>query len=204
MVQVGQETFRLCQQVVDGLVLVDNRAVSAAIKVGAIAIMLPETAHVTHHAELMWDRSAVRSACVLCLRIYVRTGGTGLPSLTHAALPWPPTQILALLSCPDMAAALQDVFNETRSILEPAGAVAVAGAKAYLKHHNIQVGPCTACQEGFSAAAFHEIRCRRGQHVSGPRGTLSTFRQCLLGTQCVPPAAACTAYLTACSSIPLL
>lgn len=27
----------------------------------------------------------------------------------------------------------QDVFNETRSILEPAGAVAVAGAKAYLQ-----------------------------------------------------------------------
>jgi len=34
---------------------------------------------------------------------------------------------------------LQDVFNETRSILEPAGAVAVAGAKAYLKHYNLKV-----------------------------------------------------------------
>mgnify|MGYP001054522383 CR=1 FL=1 len=33
----------------------------------------------------------------------------------------------------------QDVFNETRSILEPAGAVAVAGAKAYLKHYNLKV-----------------------------------------------------------------
>eukprot|EP00891_Asterochloris_glomerata_P009871 jgi/Astpho2/9871/Aster-08331 len=84
--QVGQETFRLCQQVVDGLVLVDNRAVSAAIKVGAIAIMLPETAH--------------------------------------------------------------DVFNETRSILEPAGAVAVAGAKAYLKHHNIQGKTVVAVTSG--------------------------------------------------------
>ncbi|KAL3161440.1 hypothetical protein ABBQ32_010326 [Trebouxia sp. C0010 RCD-2024] len=61
--QVGAETFRLCQQLVDGVVLVDNRAISAAIK---------------------------------------------------------------------------DVFNETRSILEPAGAVAVAGAKAYLKQHNVK------------------------------------------------------------------
>ena len=53
LVQVGQETFRLCQQVVDGLVLVDNRAVSAAIKVGFfLAMILPETAHVTHPAEL--------------------------------------------------------------------------------------------------------------------------------------------------------
>lgn len=63
--QVGAETFRLCQQLVDGVLLVDNRAISAAIK---------------------------------------------------------------------------DVFNETRSILEPAGAVAVAGAKAYLKQHQIKVG----------------------------------------------------------------
>ena len=62
--QVGAETFRLCRNLVDGIVLVDNASISAAIK---------------------------------------------------------------------------DVFNETRSILEPAGAVAVAGAKAYLKRHNMQV-----------------------------------------------------------------
>lgn len=59
-----QETFRLCQQHCDGVVLVDNAATSAAIK---------------------------------------------------------------------------DVFTETRSILEPAGAVAVAGAKAWLKRHQMQV-----------------------------------------------------------------
>jgi threonine dehydratase len=56
--RVGAETFRLCRDLVDGVVLVDNAAVSGAIK---------------------------------------------------------------------------DVFNETRSILEPAGAVAIAGAKAWLK-----------------------------------------------------------------------
>mmetsp|Transcript_7172 Transcript_7172/g.12363 ORF Transcript_7172/g.12363 Transcript_7172/m.12363 type:complete len:348 (+) Transcript_7172:26-1069(+) len=58
--QVGMETFRLCRELVDGVLLVDNAAISAAIK---------------------------------------------------------------------------DVFNETRCILEPAGAVAVAGAKAWLKAH---------------------------------------------------------------------
>ncbi len=62
--QVGMETFRLCRELVDGVVLVDNSAISAAIK---------------------------------------------------------------------------DVFNETRSILEPAGAVAVAGAKAYLSRHGLKV-----------------------------------------------------------------
>jgi threonine dehydratase len=38
-----------------------------------------------------------------------------------------------------ISAAIKDVFNETRSILEPAGAVAVAGAKAYLSRHGLQV-----------------------------------------------------------------
>ncbi|KAK9829226.1 hypothetical protein WJX72_004603 [[Myrmecia] bisecta] len=61
--EVGSETFRLCRGLVDGIVLVDNGAISAAVK---------------------------------------------------------------------------DVYEETRSILEPAGAVAVAGARAYLKHHNIK------------------------------------------------------------------
>ena len=64
LAQVGQETFRLCRDLVNGIVLVENTAISAAIK---------------------------------------------------------------------------DVFNETRSILEPAGAVAVAGAKAYLQRHNLKV-----------------------------------------------------------------
>ncbi|EFN54022.1 hypothetical protein CHLNCDRAFT_25383 [Chlorella variabilis] len=58
----GAEPFRLCRELLDGVVLVDNSAISTAIK---------------------------------------------------------------------------DVFNETRSILEPAGAVAVAGAKAFLKHYGL-------------------------------------------------------------------
>jgi threonine dehydratase len=44
-----------------------------------------------------------------------------------------------------ISAAIKDVFNETRSILEPAGAVAVAGAKAYLKRHGLQVGTPSSC-----------------------------------------------------------
>ncbi|MDX9700353.1 MAG: threonine ammonia-lyase, biosynthetic [Rhodocyclaceae bacterium] len=58
--QVGSETFRLCQQYVDEMIVVDNDAICAAIK---------------------------------------------------------------------------DVFEDTRSILEPAGALAVAGAKEYIKQH---------------------------------------------------------------------
>ncbi|KAI3431360.1 hypothetical protein D9Q98_004417 [Chlorella vulgaris] len=36
-----------------------------------------------------------------------------------------------------ISTAIKDVFNETRSILEPAGAVAVAGAKAFLQHYGL-------------------------------------------------------------------
>lgn len=42
---------------------------------------------------------------------------------------------VALVDNAEISAAIRDVFNETRSILEPAGAVAVAGAKAWLKEN---------------------------------------------------------------------
>jgi threonine dehydratase len=71
--QVGAETFRLCQELLDGIVLVDNASISRAIK---------------------------------------------------------------------------DVFNETRSILEPSGAVAVAGAKAYLKHYSLKGQTVVAVTSG--------------------------------------------------------
>ncbi|HSI95888.1 MAG: threonine ammonia-lyase, biosynthetic [Methylophilaceae bacterium] len=61
--QVGEETFRLCQEYVDEMILVDNDAICAAIK---------------------------------------------------------------------------DVFEDTRSILEPAGALSVAGIKEYAKQHKLK------------------------------------------------------------------
>jgi hypothetical protein len=85
--QVGAETFRLCRQLVDGVLLVDNAAISAAIK---------------------------------------------------------------------------DVFNETRNILEPAGAVAVAGAKAWLKENR------------------HKVRCVR-----------AACALCVCGCVCVPVRCVC-------------
>lgn len=62
--QVGRETFRVCRELLDGVVLVNNAAISGAIR---------------------------------------------------------------------------DVYSETRTVLEPAGALAVAGARAYLQRHHIKV-----------------------------------------------------------------
>ncbi len=70
---VGTETFRLCQQYVDEMILVDNDAICAAIK---------------------------------------------------------------------------DVFEDTRSILEPAGALAVAGAKAYAARHKLRDKTLVAVASG--------------------------------------------------------
>ena len=38
-----------------------------------------------------------------------------------------------------ISGAIEAVFNDKRSILEPAGAVAVAGATQYLEHHGLKV-----------------------------------------------------------------
>ena len=71
--QVGEETFRLCQQYVDEMIIVDNDAICAAIK---------------------------------------------------------------------------DVFEDTRSILEPAGALAVAGAKEYARRHKLRDKSLVAIASG--------------------------------------------------------
>lgn len=42
-----------------------------------------------------------------------------------------------LVSTDDTCAAIKDVFEDTRSILEPAGALAIAGAKAYVEREGI-------------------------------------------------------------------
>ncbi|MEM8503762.1 MAG: threonine ammonia-lyase, biosynthetic [Cyanobacteria bacterium P01_D01_bin.1] len=43
-----------------------------------------------------------------------------------------------LVTTDDTCAAIKDVFEDTRSILEPAGALAIAGAKAYVERKGIQ------------------------------------------------------------------
>jgi len=44
---------------------------------------------------------------------------------------------VVLVTVDEMAAAIKDIFNETRTLTEPAGALAVAGMKRYIKEHGI-------------------------------------------------------------------
>ena len=48
---------------------------------------------------------------------------------------------MILVDTDAVCAAIKDVFTETRSILEPAGALAVAGAKAYIERRSAQKKP---------------------------------------------------------------
>jgi threonine dehydratase len=56
-----------------------------------------------------------------------------------------------------IATALKDVFNETRTILEPAGAVALAGAKAYLQYYGLKGKRVVAVTSG-SNMNFDRLR----------------------------------------------
>src|SRR3989338_4915726 len=91
--RVGEETFRLCQQYVDEMVLVDTDAICAAIK---------------------------------------------------------------------------DVFEDTRSILEPAGALAVAGAKAYVERSGVRnqklVAVASGANTNFDRLRFVAERAEVGEH----------------------------------------
>ncbi|MBU3736477.1 MAG: threonine ammonia-lyase, biosynthetic, partial [Methylobacterium sp.] len=91
--QVGVETFRLCQELVDEMIVVDNDAICAAIK---------------------------------------------------------------------------DVFEDTRSILEPAGALAVAGLKEYVSRHKLHgktlVGIASGANMNFDRLRFVAERAEVGEN----------------------------------------
>ncbi|KAF9288302.1 tryptophan synthase beta subunit-like PLP-dependent enzyme [Linnemannia elongata] len=48
----------------------------------------------------------------------------------------------------EICAAIKDIFEDTRSIVEPAGGLAVAGCKKYLREHNLTNKTCVAVTSG--------------------------------------------------------
>ncbi|MDP8567877.1 threonine ammonia-lyase, biosynthetic [Methylophilus aquaticus] len=67
-----------------------------------------------------------------------------------------------------ICAAIKDVFEDTRSILEPAGALAVAGLKAYVTQHGLQGKTMVAVASGanmnFDRLRFIAERAELGEH----------------------------------------
>ena len=62
------------------------------------------------------------------------------------------------------SAAIKDIFTETRTILEPAGALGVAGAKAYLAREGMQVRPLHFCRVR-GTTATHRLEAVYSRHL---------------------------------------
>jgi threonine dehydratase len=98
---------------------------------------------------------------------------------------------IILVGTDDTCAAIKDVFEDTRSILEPAGALAVAGAKAYVEREGIKdqtlVAVACGANMNFDRLRFVAERAELGEHreaifaVTIPEkpGSLKAFCECL-------------------------
>jgi threonine dehydratase len=93
-----------------------------------------------------------------------------------------------LVSTDDTCAAIKDVFEDTRSILEPAGALAIAGAKAYVERTHLQgqtlVAVACGANMNFDRLRFVAERAEVGERreaifaVTIPEGAGSLRRFC--------------------------
>jgi threonine dehydratase len=98
---------------------------------------------------------------------------------------------IILVDTDDTCAAIKDVFEDTRSILEPAGALAIAGAKAYVEREQIEgqtlVAVACGANMNFDRLRFVAERAELGEHreaifaVTIPEtpGSLRKFGECM-------------------------
>ena len=73
-----------------------------------------------------------------------------------------------LVDTDEICAAIKDVFEDTRSILEPAGALAIAGAKAYVEKKGVRgqtlVAVACGANTNFDRLRFVAERAEVGEH----------------------------------------
>ncbi|MDJ0536750.1 MAG: threonine ammonia-lyase, biosynthetic [Xenococcaceae cyanobacterium MO_207.B15] len=98
---------------------------------------------------------------------------------------------IILVSTDDTCAAIKDVFEDTRSILEPAGALAIAGIKAYVERENIRdqtlVAIACGANMNFDRLRFVAERAEFGEKreaifavtIPEARGSFRKFCQCI-------------------------
>ena len=98
---------------------------------------------------------------------------------------------ILLVGTDDTCAAIKDVFEDTRSILEPAGALAIAGVKAYVEREQIQgqtlVAVACGANMNFDRLRFVAERAELGERreaifavtIPERRGSLRKFCECI-------------------------
>jgi threonine dehydratase len=98
---------------------------------------------------------------------------------------------IILVGTDDTCAAIKDVFEDTRSILEPAGALAIAGAKAYVEREQIEgktlIAVACGANMNFDRLRFVAERAELGERreaifavtIPEKSGSLRQFCECL-------------------------
>jgi threonine dehydratase len=98
---------------------------------------------------------------------------------------------IILVETDDICAAIKDVFEDTRSILEPAGALAIAAAKAYVEREQIQgetlIAVACGANMNFDRLRFVAERAELGERreaifavtIPEERGSLRKFCECI-------------------------
>ncbi|HYR35805.1 MAG TPA: threonine ammonia-lyase, biosynthetic [Burkholderiales bacterium] len=75
---------------------------------------------------------------------------------------------VVLVDTDEMCAAIKDVFEDTRVVLEPAGALAVAGAKAWVERHGVRgktlVAVASGANTNFDRLRFIAEEAELGEH----------------------------------------
>ena len=100
---------------------------------------------------------------------------------------------MVLVDTDEMCAAIKDVFEDTRVVLEPAGALAIAGAKAWVGKHGVKGRTLVAIASGantnFDRLRFVAERAEVGEHreavlavtIPEERGSFRRFCKALGG-----------------------
>ncbi|MBR8833006.1 MAG: threonine ammonia-lyase, biosynthetic [Stigonema ocellatum SAG 48.90 = DSM 106950] len=98
---------------------------------------------------------------------------------------------IILVNTDDTCAAIKDVFEDTRAILEPAGALAIAGAKAYVEREQTQgqtlIAIACGANMNFDRLRFVAERAELGERreaifavtIPEERGSLRKFCECI-------------------------
>lgn len=98
---------------------------------------------------------------------------------------------IILVDTDHTCAAIKDVFEDTRSILEPAGALAIAGAKTYVEREKIQgqtlIAVACGANMNFDRLRFVAERAELGERreaifavaIPEQRGSLRKFCECM-------------------------
>ena len=100
---------------------------------------------------------------------------------------------MVLVDTDEMCAAIKDVFEDTRVVLEPSGALAVAGAKAWVARHGVRgktlVAVACGANANFDRLRFVAERAEVGEHreavlavtIPEKRGSFRRFCRALGG-----------------------